>query len=132
MPQFVLNFIGGKYQGGHFSLPSSGEVTFGRTAEAEIMLVEDLVSRRHARLEVRGTTLTLHDLQSTNGTFVNGERVKSAVLSAGDRVLIGSAVIQVVQADLGELPATMSEETVAGIPRPELLNRLRPPQGNKP
>jgi pSer/pThr/pTyr-binding forkhead associated (FHA) protein len=114
MLRYVLKFISGKYQGGDYALPANGEVVVGRTAEAEIMIVEELVSRRHARLILRGAALTLNDLGSTNGTFVNGEKIKSSAIKIGDRILIGSSVMQVEQED--RAPATLDahEETVVG------------------
>ncbi len=62
-----------------------------------MVLVEDMVSRRHAAIRVTGDRLEVEDLGSTNGTFVNGERVQKASLSEGDRLLIGTSIIRIVR-----------------------------------
>ena len=64
-----------------------------------MVLVEDMVSRRHAKIAFAGDAITIEDLGSTNGTFVNGEKVKKARLKEGDRVLIGTSILKVVAAD---------------------------------
>ena len=50
----ALRFISGKYQGGEFPLPDSGEIVIGRSSELDMVLVEDMVSRRHAKISVEG------------------------------------------------------------------------------
>lgn len=63
-----------------------------------MVLVEEMVSRKHARILVRGGGLFIEDLGSTNGTFVNGEKIARAQLKEGDRVLIGTSILKVVPA----------------------------------
>jgi pSer/pThr/pTyr-binding forkhead associated (FHA) protein len=63
-------------------------VTLGRS-DAEVLLRQPMVSARHAEFAYDGRTWTLVDLRSTNGTFVNGRRVDSIVLRAGDRICFG-------------------------------------------
>lgn len=94
-----LRFVGGKYEGGEFRLPPEGEVLIGRGAELPVPLADDLVSRKHARLTIRGNQVTIEDLGSTNGTFVNGVRVKSAQLRTGDRILIGTSIMKLVASE---------------------------------
>lgn len=67
-------------------------ILFGRAAHADVQIVDDAVSRQHARLEVDadGTVLLL-DLRSKEGTFVDGEPVQRRVLEIGDRFRIGQA-----------------------------------------
>ena len=95
--QFALKFLSGKYQGGEFPIPEGQEVVVGRASEFDMVLVEDMVSRKHAIIQVSQGALTIEDLGSTNGTFVNGERLeKTAELSVGDRILIGTSILKVV------------------------------------
>ena len=70
-------------------------VRIGRAPECELVLKDNHVSRRHARLAPRNGVLILTDLGSTNGTRVNGHRVTEVVLGAGDRVQIGETSIVV-------------------------------------
>lgn len=109
--QYVLRFISGKYQGGEFPLPNNSEIIVGRSSDLDMVLVEDMVSRRHAKLTVNGDQVFIQDLGSTNGTFVNGERIKRARLQEGDRILIGTSIIKLVAS---EVSASASE------PRPRL------------
>jgi len=99
--QYALRFISGKYQGGEFPLPPSKELVVGRSSELDMVLVEDMVSRRHAKITVTGDQIFIQDLGSTNGTFVNGEKIKRARLQEGDRILIGTSIIKLVAADAG-------------------------------
>lgn len=101
---YALRFISGKYQGGEFPLPNNKEIVVGRSSELDMVLVEDMVSRRHAKLTVTGDQIFIQDLGSTNGTFVNGEKIKRARLTEGDRILIGTSIIKLVAAD-GAAPA---------------------------
>lgn len=98
---FALRFISGKYQGGEFPLPGDKEVLIGRGGELDIVLVEDMVSRKHARLTTAGGTVLIEDLKSTNGTFVNGEKIEQAALKTGDRVLIGTSILKLIDVSNG-------------------------------
>ncbi len=93
---FALRFISGKYQGGEYPLADSGELVIGRSSELDLVLIEDMVSRKHARLTLQPGQITISDLGSTNGTFVNGEKVKRAQLKEGDRILIGTSILKLV------------------------------------
>ncbi|MBZ0120890.1 MAG: DUF4388 domain-containing protein [Sandaracinaceae bacterium] len=97
--RYALRFISGKYQGGEFPLPQSKEIVVGRSSELDMVLVEDMVSRRHAKITVTGDQIFIQDLGSTNGTFVNGEKIKRARLQEGDRILIGTSIIKLVASD---------------------------------
>lgn len=68
-------------------IPLSGEMVVGREAESDIPLYSKHVSRYHAKLRVRDDNVLLEDLGSTNGTFLNGERLFSlAKLEDGDEI----------------------------------------------
>ena len=64
--------------------------TIGRAAGADFIVDATLVSRLHCRLSAGAAELEVVDLDSTNGTFVNGQRVQGATLKPGDTVTIGS------------------------------------------
>jgi hypothetical protein len=67
----------------------------GRGAEADLQLTDTGVSRRHAELRPVDDGLEVHDLGSTNGTWLNGRRVQSASLREGDRVTVGTTELVV-------------------------------------
>jgi pSer/pThr/pTyr-binding forkhead associated (FHA) protein len=93
---YALKFISGKYQGGEFPLKVDRQIVIGRSSELDMVLVEDMVSRKHAKITVSGGKITIEDLGSTNGTFVNGEKVKQARIKEGDRILIGTSILKLV------------------------------------
>jgi pSer/pThr/pTyr-binding forkhead associated (FHA) protein len=73
-----------------FRILPGGVRTIGRATGADFIVDEALVSRVHCRLTaLAGGELELHDLESTNGTFVNGQRVERVLLDPGDRVQVG-------------------------------------------
>ncbi|HEY1335114.1 MAG TPA: FHA domain-containing protein [Myxococcaceae bacterium] len=98
---WALRFISGKYQGGEFPLKMSRQVTIGRSSELDMVLVEDMVSRKHAKITVGPGKVLIEDLGSTNGTFVNGEKIRQARLKEGDRILIGTSILKLVQREAG-------------------------------
>jgi hypothetical protein len=91
-----LRFISGKYEGGEFPLEDGKDIIVGRSSELDMVLVEEMVSRKHAKITVRRAKITIEDLGSTNGTFVNGERIQNAELHESDRILIGTSILKVV------------------------------------
>jgi len=74
--------------------------TLGRDVEAQIPLMDSLVSRRHAQVyrqraeEGDAVYYIIVDLHSTNGTFINGERISRAFLQDGDKIQIGNTVLK--------------------------------------
>ncbi|MEC9399482.1 MAG: FHA domain-containing protein [Myxococcota bacterium] len=96
---YVLKFISGKYQGGEFPLEMDAEIVIGRSSELDMVLVEDMVSRRHARITSFNKEIAIEDFGSTNGTFVNGERITKTRLKEGDRILVGTNIIKLVHRD---------------------------------
>jgi Protein of unknown function (DUF3662)/FHA domain len=65
-------------------------VVIGRSKDSDIQLSDPNVSRRHAELRQEGAAFWIVDLDSTNGTEVNGRRLKRAKLQSGDTITIGS------------------------------------------
>src|SRR5215212_12170766 len=63
--------------------------TIGRAARADFVVDAALVSRLHCRLTAGATELEVVDLESTNGTYVNGDRTERAILKSGDRLGVG-------------------------------------------
>jgi len=86
-----VRVVAGRDQGTTHRL-AQGVSIIGRTEVADIQIVDDGVSRRHAKIfhDADGTAKIV-DLSSTNGTYVNGRRVEVEVLREGDRIRIGSS-----------------------------------------
>lgn len=68
-----------------------GRAVVGRSADADVALADDSVSRRHACIEYDRGAFWVRDLGSTNGTYLNGESVKQAELEDGDLLRFGLA-----------------------------------------
>ena len=81
-----------------FRLKIGAVKTIGRSTGAEFMLDAPLVSRLHCQVAATDEALEVKDLNSTNGTFVNDRRVKSARLQAGDRLKVGRVELKVSRA----------------------------------
>ncbi len=96
---YALRFIAGRFKGGEFPLKSNREIVIGRGSEFDMVLDEDMVSRRHAKIATFHGQIVLQDLKSTNGTFVNGERTSVARLKVGDKVLVGTSVMELIRTD---------------------------------
>src|SRR5688500_199401 len=134
----ALRFISGKYQGGEFPMVPNKEIVVGRSSDLDMVLVEEMVSRKHARIAYENDAVVIEDLGSTNGTFVNGEKIKRAQLKEGDRVLIGTSILKVIVMDnssheqgrptlevVAAARRTSSPRTMSGsideVPLPDLL-----------
>ena len=78
---------------------AAGAVSIGRSPENAVALPDDdFVSSRHARVEIRGATARVVDLDSRNGTFLNGERiVNSQAIGLGDVVRIGATELKLTR-----------------------------------
>jgi hypothetical protein len=92
-PIYVLRLRKGMPVDAVFAI--DGATRVGRSRESDIFLVDPSVSRNHALLDVRGGNLVVRDAGSTNGTFVNGERVQLRALRIGDRVAFGKTEMSV-------------------------------------
>jgi DNA-binding winged helix-turn-helix (wHTH) protein len=89
---------------------SQGDNIIGRTDEADICIDRTEVSRCHARVVVSGTSATVEDLGSKNGTYLNGERLEQpSFLANGDEIWIGRSVARFRFLIEGE--ATVTEHT---------------------
>jgi pSer/pThr/pTyr-binding forkhead associated (FHA) protein len=101
-----------KYRGTRFPI-RRGETLLGRSPYCSIVLSNPLASRQHCALKLDAGKLTIADLESANGTWVNGERVEAArPLNVGDLLRIGTDVLEVMTAE--EDPVGASERSDSG------------------
>ena len=79
-------------------VPIRGIITLGRKPENTIVLTEPCVSGNHAKIYAKNNNLYVEDLNSTNGVYVNNERIQEKYkLVADDEVKIGSAIFKVLK-----------------------------------
>jgi len=89
----VLEVIEGPDAGKQFAF--NGPMGVGRDPSCEISLADDLVSRVHARLRMQNGSAVVEDLESTNGTFLNGVQLHGETpFNPGDHLLLGVTVIE--------------------------------------
>lgn len=90
-----------------------GGLTIGRTADNQIVVNDPLASRKHARLVAASGGLTIEDLGSANGTFVNGHREQQTVLRERDTITIGNIDFVVKDGTLVHRQKPVSEQGLA-------------------
>jgi pSer/pThr/pTyr-binding forkhead associated (FHA) protein len=118
MPSLVA--ASGPLAGSRFVIQE--QAVIGRSPSCEIAVDDSRASRRHARVEMEAGKLSLTDLGSRNGTFVNGERLEGArALETGDRVTIGATVFVVDPPLTAEVNEGSQAEPDAAFPAEELL-----------
>ena len=110
-PAYALVVISGPDRGKTFTIDGGGpsRVYLGHSPTCEILLSDRRVSRRHAAFALSDGGLRLGDLDSTNGTFVDGVRVFDALLAGGEVVLAGETAIRVDRAGEREVSLSAAE-----------------------
>ncbi len=93
LPRYQLHVIRGVPVDALYRL--EGEMLIGRASAAKVELVDPSVSRRHATISIVNGVPVVRDLGSRNGTFVNGERVRSCTLKNGDVLTFGNTELRV-------------------------------------
>jgi DNA-binding winged helix-turn-helix (wHTH) protein len=100
-----------------------GEHVLGRSSECEVHLAGGAVSRRHAKIRVRGASAVIEDLHSSNGTYVRGRRITApAVLADGDKLRVGDVSLRF---HILDPRATTSRIDTAVRPRPDVAFKAR-------
>src|SRR5512136_154428 len=95
------------------------QLTIGRDASNGVAINDAEVSRKHSRLSFQGGKYVLEDLGSTNGTFVNGQRLANAtVLKSGDVVSLGEQIVLKYEALAGDAGSTMISHGAPVRPAP--------------
>lgn len=93
--QVAIHVVSGPHQGLRWSFDRETHLVVGRQAPSQLKLPEETaMSREHIALRVQPPRIFLTDLNSSNGTKVNGVQIKSAVLSDGDQFGVGNTLIE--------------------------------------
>lgn len=124
-----LNFLSGENTGKIFSIEKD-EIILGRESKCDFVIDDVEVSRRHAKITFRDGQYILHDLKSTNGTVINGRKIrKPEVLRNGDIITIGEK--NIIEISLESLEKT-EEESVKDeaeiISKPESIELKETPE----
>lgn len=136
----VLDVQAGPSSGKRIRVPAGRSVRVGRGSQSDISFPKDgYLSAAHFSLECDGTTCSVNDLSSRNGTFVNDKKVDKSLLRDGDIIIAGSTVLAVrLQADdsaslvdaaeqgtpANEVPVE-SQAVTAESERPDLTPQVR-------
>jgi hypothetical protein len=113
---FQLIMRSGPTPGAVFNL-GGDQLTVGRDSTNDVVINDAEISRRHARLTFQGGKYILEDLGSTNGTFVNGQRLAGPrVLKAGEVVSFGEQIVLVYEASTFDPAATIASPRAAAVP----------------
>ncbi len=103
------------------ALLSGEEINVGRsTADNDVAIADDSISRQHAVLKMDDADVTLRDLNSTNGTLLNGKRVGSShseILSNGDKILFGQVEYRVKLGSRNDASSSGSKWMLSGFDR---------------
>src|SRR5436190_14449074 len=105
-------------------------IKLGKVPSAHLKLDDETVSRMHAIIEVNGPgDVSIIDLGSTKGTFVNGQKVNKAKLQSGDTIVVGETRIEL---SIGEAGADDDVPTRVGAPAQQDLAASSPPPAANP
>ena len=125
--QFQLIMRTGPTPGAAYTLEGD-QLMIGRDSTNEIVINDAEVSRRHARLTFQGGKYVLEDLGSTNGTFVNGQRLAGPrVLKAGEVVSFGEQIVLVFEVVSIDPGATVMSPRAAAVPVASRPTVIPPP-----
>src|SRR5574338_1219870 len=114
--QYQLVMRSGPTPGAVFPLEGD-QLMIGRDSSNSVSISDAEVSRRHARLTFQGGKYVIEDLGSTNGTFVNGQRLAGPrVLKAGEVVSFGEQIVMVFEATNFDAGATVASPRAAAVP----------------
>ncbi len=96
---------------------SEERITVGRLPDNSLQIEDDSVSSHHAELTLEGGEYHLHDLGSTNGTYINGEQRTDAILKSGDQIRFGKidCVMMGEETAAGSQPLPSSGRAVAAL-----------------
>lgn len=108
-----LKVLSGKSAGKEIAL-DAGEFLIGRGDGCQLRPKTDAISRKHCRFFVEEAAVRVSDLQSRNGTYVNGEKITAEVtVKPGDKITVGPLQFELVDA---EKPATSGTGRIAPVP----------------
>ncbi len=122
-PEGELRILNGPGAGSTVALVG-GSATIGREPECDLQVLDSEVSRLHAKVTVRDGVAAIDDLHSSNGTYVDGERILArTTLAPGDRIQIGEATIELTSPVFAGASARVLAPQVSSVR--EVLSQFR-------
>ena len=121
----ALHGLEGFVAGQVIAVPEHG-MRIGRRRDNDLVLEDPTTSSQHAAIEMEGEDVLLVDLQSTNGTYINGIQISRAPLTQGDEVRIGDCVMR--YRDRPEAILLADEHAAIAPAEPETTHVVRPPE----
>ncbi len=127
MPRLVLLSEG--FAGTAFELKAE-KTTVGRVSDNNFEIPESSVSSHHAEIILRGNEVLIRDLESTNGTFIGGERITESVLKPGQILRFGTVDLRLESGEVPTVAAAASASAAAAAAAKRSLDQTRViPQG---
>jgi len=134
----ILAALTGALKGRKFAVAEGNTRRIGRGSGADIVTGDGMSSRVHCEISNLGVQIVLRDLRSSNGTYLNDERIERALLCSGDRVKVGTTLFEVRgvegriedEADEGEVPVIVESPGKTRMMSPEQapeLEEVAPP-----
>jgi len=121
---YSLEVISGENRGQAFPLPEDRALTIGRDANNDIQLEDRKLSRIHSQIEVMGGRCQIADLNSTNGTMVNGRRITAETwLQVNDEIELGMTRMKLVEVAAGPAPAAKPIEETSDLKEVDTTQR---------
>ena len=112
MAKFKLVVESGKERGREYPV-GDAPLTIGRSSQNDITLSDELLSRHHCSVGMRGSELWITDLASVNGTQVNGRGIDDSRLSDGDKIMVGDVCISVADTEKNPSSSESGHEGLA-------------------
>lgn len=134
---FEIAIVKGKWAGLRKLLTPNGQITIGREPTTCDFIIDDpLLSRKHCTIESNGQFVKLKDLNSRNGTFVNGQKVQEYTITSNDEIKLGHHILQLLTAKNTSEPISQIMAGLCGrcqkkIFQKDLLSRRAVRQGNR-
>jgi two-component system, NtrC family, response regulator HydG len=125
---YTLEVRDGPEQGLRVALggAEASRILAGKGPACDLRLTDPQISRRHAAFELTSSGLRVTDLESTNGTLVNGVRVMDAYVSPGDRVRLGVTTLRVESGGTQQVDISMDDHFGRVLGASEVMRRLYP------
>jgi pSer/pThr/pTyr-binding forkhead associated (FHA) protein len=106
-----LQILTGKRKGAVFELPNAVDIDIGNRKSAKLSIRDPWISYNHAKISKQGTTFVIEDLGSSNGTWINGEKIKIHELTTSVLIYFGKTKVRFTTDDSSSATGAKGEDT---------------------